>query len=718
MRNSHKGFADSLLFALNIFIIILLLAGDSLVVPQWLQPLGRMHPLVLHFPIVILMLAMLMEFFRFNAEFVNEKLYQTFTNYLLVLGVIFSALTVIMGLFLSREPGYEGSTLEWHKWFGVAVVFAGSGLYFGRNTVKYNAGIAKVAAVVIVLCLIITGHYGADLTHGEDFVFGPILKKEDTKVAIDKAFVFDDVIQPIFKAKCISCHNPDKLKGGLLLTTAQCILKGGKNGKLFVAGQPAVSLLLQRIHLPEDDKKHMPPTGKTQLTDKELMMLYLWVKSNADIKKKVIDLPATDSLRMLAATVLKPAETEQEVYDFSAADESDIKKLNNNYRVVDELAQESPALAVNIYNKSTYNVKVLEELSPVKKQVVSLDLTKMPVKDADLKTVAQFENLRYINLNFTDVTGSGLKELAALKHLKTLSLAGTALNAGAISNINAIKTLRQLTVWGAGLKQEDIALLQKSNKNLKLMTGFKDDGKPIKLNNPQLKNTSAIFSGSVELQLGHPIKGVQIRYTTDGSGPDSIKSALYKPGIMLTQNTTIKARAYKAGWLGSDTVQFILYKNTYTPDSISFISQPDENYKGDGAKALINKEFGGADFGNGRWIAARKPLEVLMLFKKPVNVQSVTISTRRNTGSHIFLPAAVEVWGGADAQHLKLLSNIKTAIPQKSDQNIIISIDCKLKAATSVACIKLVAKNVSSIPAWHDARGKPAWVFMDEVFVN
>ena len=54
IKSRHKAFADNTLFALNIFIIVLLLAGDHLVIPRWLQPVGRMHPLILHFPIVLL----------------------------------------------------------------------------------------------------------------------------------------------------------------------------------------------------------------------------------------------------------------------------------------------------------------------------------------------------------------------------------------------------------------------------------------------------------------------------------------------------------------------------------------------------------------------------------------------------------------------------------------------------------------------------------------
>jgi len=717
MRTSHKGFAEGLLFTLNIFIVVLLWAGDSLVIPQWLQPVGRLHPLILHFPIVILLLAMLMEFFRFRPGFADEKLYQLFTTYLLVLGAILSSLTVIMGLFLSREPGYEGGTLQWHKWFGVSVAFVGYGIYLWRNTSVYTATIAKTGAIVTVICLTLAGHFGADLTHGEDFILAPILQKEDRKVPIEQALVYRDVIAPIFETKCQSCHNADKMKGGLMLTTANAILKGGKTGKLFVAGQPGISLLLQRVHLPEDEKKHMPPVGKPQLTDQDKMLLYLWIKNNPDFKKKVIELPITDSLRMLAATRLKPVESTEEVYDFSAADDKDIKKLNNNYRVIYALANASPALAVNIYNKSTYSVKVLDELEPIKKQIVILDLNKMPVKDGDLKTIGRFENLRQLNLNFSDINGGGLKELASLKHLKTLSLAGTKLNSNTIGQIMAIKSLTELAIWDTGLKPADMQQLQAAHKKIRLLSGYKDDGKPLKLTSPQLKNTSQIFQQSFQLQLSNPIKGVDIRYTTDGNAPDSIKSAVYKSGILFTQNTVLRARAFKAGWLGSDTVQFNFYKNTYTPDSIRFLAPADGKYTADGAKTIIDKELGGTNFGNMKWLGSQKDMAILMLFKKPIALHSLTLNTLRNIGSQIFLPAGIEVWGGADEHHLKLLTNLKTATPQKKDPVATINLECKIKTG-NISCIKLVIKPLQKVPDWHPAKGKPAWVFTDELFLN
>ncbi|HTI58767.1 FN3 associated domain-containing protein [Mucilaginibacter sp.] len=718
IKSRHKAFADNTLFALNIFIIVLLLAGDHLTIPRWLQPAGRVHPLILHFPIVILILAAMMEFFRFRQSFAAEKFYQDFTTLLWLTGALLSALTAIMGLFLSREPGYQGVDIEWHRWFGVSIVFIASLIYIFRSDNWYDSPMAKKASVVMVLFLLVGGHFGADVTHGDNFILAPVMKGGRDLVPVDQALVYRDVVQPIFESKCIGCHNESKLKGGLMLTDEKSILKGGKDGKLIVPGQPQISLLLQRIHLPEEEKKHMPPAGKPQLTAAEMVVLFQWVKENADFRKKVTDLPLTDSLRIASMPFLKPAEATDEKFDFAAADEKTIKKLNNNYRGIYQLSEGSPALAVDIYNKAKYTPKVLEELSPVKKQVVSLNLNKMPVKDADLKTIAGFENLRTLNLNFSDITGANLKDLASLKYLRSLSLAGTKLTPKALSNLGSFKSLKEIALWDSGLKPEEIASLQKSNKGITFIEGFKDDGKAMKLIPPQVKNTAFVLRKPVTLVITNPIKGVDIRYTTDGTDPDSIKSALYKPGIVISDNTMIKAKAYKTGWFGSDVVNYSFFKNTYWPDSARLLKPVNERYQADGAKTLIDGELGGMNFGNNKWLGSQQDMEFLLYFNAPIKPGTLTLNCLKVIGSQIFLPNEIQVWGGADEQHLKLIGGLKPGLQKKNDPNIVLGLNCKLKETGPISCIKVIAKPIYKLPDWHPAKGKPSWVFVDEVLVN
>src|SRR3569833_706325 len=99
IKKSYKSVESNLLFALNIFFLVLLFAGDQLVIPLWLQPVGRLHPMILHFPIVLLILAMLMEFFRFRSVFASEKLYDEFTTVLLLSGALLASITAKKKIF-------------------------------------------------------------------------------------------------------------------------------------------------------------------------------------------------------------------------------------------------------------------------------------------------------------------------------------------------------------------------------------------------------------------------------------------------------------------------------------------------------------------------------------------------------------------------------------------------------------------------------------------
>ncbi len=721
-RNLH-GFAGNLLFALNIFILFLIIFEDKLIVPYWLQPIGRMHPMILHFPIAILMLAMLLEFFRFKTEYNAQDLYQRFASNLLLVGAISSAITVIMGLFLSQESIYAGETLQWHKWAGISLVFIGSLFYWCRNSSWYRAPLARSGAIVTFFCLIIAGHFGATLTHGENFVLEPLMPEEKV-IPINQAIVYDHVIKPIFEKKCVSCHNPDKLKGELILADAKSILKGGKTGKLFVPGKPGLSLLLQRIHLPLEEKKHMPPKGKIQLSDDEITLLSHWIKANADFKKKLIDLPVKDSLRILATAILKPAENTEDQFDFASADEETIRKLNTSYRGVYPISKKSPALAVSVYNKNTYTPQALIELSEVKKQIISLQLNKMPVKDADLKVISRFENLRKLNLNFTNITGNGLKELVNLKNLKSLSLSGTKVNYKDLhEHITAFKNLSTLVVWNTDLSIPEIQKLQNDNKRIHIIAGFKDDGKNlIKLNPPQLKNSSSVFSESISLQLGHPINGAKIRYTTDGSEPDSINSPIFKNQPLLKKFTIVKAKAYKVGWLGSDLVAFNLYKNTYKPDSVVLLSPLSSRHLANGEKTFFDGELGTFNANSPasatNWAGfSKNDLEVLLEYKKPIKVSSVALNMLIEPETIIFPPSSIEIWGGASKGQMRLLTTVNPIRPKKESKPFIQLADCKFQAQT-ISYLKIIAKPLKKLPDWHKNKGKPALLLVDEILIN
>ena len=707
------------LIVLNIFVLFLLLFSDRLVLPYWLQPVGRMHLLLLHFPLVLLGIAVWMDLFRFSSANQSSASSLRLSRALLLAGTWLAGLTVVMGLFLSREDGYAGDALSWHRWTGALLFFAASILCFISGKAWYGKGSARIGALSVSALLLMTGHYGATLTHGDGFILQPITQKINTKpVSIDQAVVYADVIQPILERKCVTCHNENKLKGELLLTDSLGLLKGGKSGKLFLPGNSEASLMMERIHLPIDQEKHMPPEGNAQLTASEITLLSLWINHEIGFHKKLVSLPENDSLRIMAAAYFTPVTDSSSLFDFPAADEQLITKLNTNDRNISHVSRQSPALEVSIYRRDGYGVRQLEELDDIRQQVVTLKLNKLPVRDDDLKRVARFVNLRRLELNFSDITDRGLRELASLKHLRTLSLSGTKVTYNGLKEaLPAFNRLGTVTLWNTGLSAQDFAGLRQSYSAIDFIGGSDVEGMDtLKLNPPQVKNNTLVFRDSVDVQLGHPVRGVEIRYTLDGSEPDSLRSPVFRNTLKIAGNARIMARAYKSGWYSSESVQFDFLKNAIIPDSVRLLYPLNNVHLAEGAHTFFDTKLGVFGANNPAWAnfwagARKNDMGLLCFFNKPVILSTFGLHYMIEEETGIHPPAVIEVWGGDHEQSLKLIATIRPARPVKKEK--LLKIAETSFEARQVSCLKIIAR-----PPLDEKSKKPRLILVDEMFLN
>jgi hypothetical protein len=373
---------------------------------------------------------------------------------------------------------------------------------------------------------------------------------------------------------------------------------------------------------------------------------------------------------------------------------------------------------VDFYNRQQYSSKSLEELLKLKKQIVELNLNKMPVTDADLKVIGQLENLRVLNLSFTDINGGGLNQLAQLKKLRSISLSGTRLKDKTIAALDPLTSLRELFVWNTGLPDPEIARLQQANREMNIIEGYRNDAAaPMKLNDPILMNTHSVFSDTLRIQLRHPIPGVQIHYTLDGSDPDSVHSPLFNNDLVLNSTTLFKARAFKQTWLGSDSIAQQFYKSAYKPDSITLISLPADSYKGDGPAMLTDHVTGNFGFTSGKWMGFQHDMKILLQFKTPVELRSLGMHLLKTIGSDIYPPVQVEVWGGMNPDRLSLLKTIRPAAAVKGEKPALFLEECRFPA-TRVRYIRLVAISVKKVPKWGNSPNKPGWIFTDELLLN
>lgn len=706
---------SSLLWLLSSLLLFILFFESRIVLPAWLQVAGRMHPLMLHFPVVLVILyAIWVLFVPKNAM---EPAVKTRVGEWLLLATAFTAIvTALMGVFLSHEPGYDPDAIGWHKWSGVFVACVLVTWYFLRDLVNKSRVFPALFSITCLATIIFTGHQGAGITHGQNFLLAPILpEKSEKTVSLENAIVFTDIIQPILDEKCMSCHNSKKAKGELIMETSERLLKGGKSGALWDSTEADLGLLLRRIHLPLEQKKHMPPQGKPQLTDDEVLLLYYWIKKGASFDKKLIDYPAQDSLRLLAESRINRSEIAS--YDFEAASEKTIQELNTVNRVVYPLSMESPALGVNFYNKEFFNSAELKALLKVKEQVVSLDCSHMPVKDEDLSTIAQLVNLRHLLLNFTSITGKTLGELKKLPHLKSLSLAGTPVTKDQVLQLEQFPSLEKVYVWSSGLSQAELESLKNQKGKIAFETGVRTDTLILKLTPPIIENEILVFHEPINLKLKHYINGTDLRYTTDGSDPDSIQSPAYDKSVLISRNTTVRTRAFKKGWISSDISQKSFLRATYSPDSVELITPPDPKYNS-GTKLLSDNEIGDLGFGNRKALGYQKnKMEVLLFYATPITAKSLTVSFLKIPGSYIMPPTSVEVWGGDSPSSMKLLGKITPKQPEKMEGGEMLPLEINFNPVT-LKYIRVIATPVAKLPSWHPGKGEKGWIFCDEIMVN
>jgi uncharacterized membrane protein len=724
MKSKLIGVAEGILFGGNFLLLFFLLFESYLDIPFWLQPIGRMHPLMLHFPIALLLLALFLEFFRFRPEFQSSPLFQDFSRYLLLFSVLTGWLAAVMGLFLSQEDGYSGQLLELHKWTGAGMVFLASLIYAFRNYPWYREKVAKAGIGITALSIILAGHFGATLTHGENFILEPILTTQVDMVTFEEAKLFDHLILPVLEKKCNSCHNPSKAKGELIMTNMKALLKGGENGVVFVGGKPEESTLLSRIHLPEDDEDHMPPSGKPQLTELEKALLEQWIKSNLAPETIVASLPESDELRIMAIGFLNSRETEP-VFDFPAANPKAIQELNTSYRAVIPFAKDSPALDVVFFSASNYAPASLEELAKVSGQIVALNLNKMPVTDQDMKLLLRFENLIRLNLNYTEITGKGLAELVKLKNLRQLSVSGTQVDFGSLKEVaGKFESLQTMTVWNTMISKAELESLKKEFKNINWVAGREDlDKDVLQLNLPRLSNLSNIFQDTLTLKIGHSIRDVEIRFTLDGSEPERETSAKFVFGeTVLTESKLVKAKAYKEGWNASDVATFSVYKNQHIPDTAVLLSKMSSVHPANGSQTFFDKELGTFNANSpawaNNWAGFRgNPMELLLEFDEYVEVSSVSMRVLVEPSNVIFPPESIEIWGGDGPNSLRLVGKMRPEQPTKEGEPYIELVACQFETY-SAKYIKIVAKPVEKIGEWSRRKGERGLLLIDEMFVN
>jgi uncharacterized membrane protein len=133
--------------------------------------IGRLHPLLVHFPIALILLAAAAEVF---AVAMAARPWHVVAIACLRVGAISAVVAAAAGWLMARMPGVDPSaTLEWHRWLGTltaaTAVMAVMVTTAGERPMA-TRWIQWMALLAAALCVAATGHLGGTLVWGADFL--------------------------------------------------------------------------------------------------------------------------------------------------------------------------------------------------------------------------------------------------------------------------------------------------------------------------------------------------------------------------------------------------------------------------------------------------------------------------------------------------------------------------------------------------------------------
>lgn len=228
---------------------------------------------------------------------------------------------------------------------------------------------------------------------------------------------------------------------------------------------------------------------------------------------------------------------------------------------------------------------------------------------------------------------------------------------------------------------------------------------------------SELFKKKASVSINFRLAGSQLRYTTDGSEPNA-SSDLYEKPIRIKNSSLIKAKAFKTGFLPSETVSTQLVALGRKIKSIEISPEPNKSYPGKGGSTLIDQVAGSLNFRDGNWLGYNAgPITITIDLGKDKKVNEILLSTLTSAGSWIMPPSAIKSMFSKNGIDFKETQILKTdpLTEHSSGGKTYYSLKQKIEKTRFV---RLIIEPLENLPHWHAGSGNAAWVFLDEIIIK
>ncbi len=207
-----------------------------------------------------------------------------------------------------------------------------------------------------------------------------------------------------------------------------------------------------------------------------------------------------------------------------------------------------------------------------------------------------------------------------------------------------------------------------------------------------------------------------IRYTLDGSEPTS-ESALYTAPIEIRESCTVKARSERNGKFTR------LYEKTFHQHKamgrpVTALTEPHPNYVFNNPDHLTDGLRGKGPYNSGDYAGWYNGDFEAVVEMDGTAYNEVTLSTFVFRYDYVFGPMDLVVLVSEDGNEYTETARAEYAVEGGVDdgngcQEYTVSFP-----ETSAKYLKVTAKCIPALPEWHSGKGRPGFIFIDEIIVK
>lgn len=221
------------------------------------------------------------------------------------------------------------------------------------------------------------------------------------------------------------------------------------------------------------------------------------------------------------------------------------------------------------------------------------------------------------------------------------------------------------------------------------------------------------------LQLTQLQKDIEMNLTSEEFGQQILNSEIENK-IKIKNSDNIKINFSKNGKMVGKTFVNGFTLNNATRKNVDLTNPFSEKYSAGGVTALTDGIRGLDSFrgGDNSWQGYQgSDFEAVVDLDKITSVSKISVGFFRATSSWVFPPAWVEFSISEDGKYFKIVGKVENDLLLKDPDWI--KKDFSVKVDKLFArFIKIKAKNIGDLPAWHLVDKGKVWLMIDEIIVE